>query len=275
MESTVTLSIPIIKHYEWFNDTGIELATTTGQAVKIIDFNYQEDNAILDAWAKHFRNQYIQDEKIDEACIPMGLSRSDYLKNIKFPNIERPGASVRAGDFSEILVADYIQFILGYLVPRTRYDAKLNRNTSPNGVDVIGFRLMNEEENRNDEMITFEVKASLSRKNVHTFQNAIDHSKKDFNTRTPEALNAMRQRLKERGDLIKVKLVERFQNKTDHPFKEITGAALVCSTHCWEDNLITSANSDHPNNNLFLIAIRGEQLMELTNKLYKLSHDSA
>lgn len=262
-------------HHNWFSDTGTELTTATGQMVKVIDFNHVDDEAMLNAWAKHFRNQYIQDEKIDEACTPMGLSRSDYLKDIKFPDTAKPGASVRSGDFSEILVADYVQFVLDYSVPRTRHDAKLNRNTSPNGVDVIGFKLVGGEENGRDEMITFEVKASLSAKNGSTFQKAVDDSKKDFNTRTPEALNAMRQRLKERGDLGQVKLVERFQNKTDHPFKEVTGAVLVCSTHCWEDGFVASANSEHPNNNLYLLAIRGEHLMELANKLYKLAYDSA
>lgn len=267
--------MPLTTHQNWFSDTGTELTTTTGQTVKVIDFNHGEDEEMMIAWAKHFRNQYIHDEKIDEACTPMGLSRSDYLKDIKFPNTANPGASVRSGDFSEVLVADYVQFVLDYSVPRTRHDAKLNRNTSPNGVDVIGFKLVGGGENRRDEMISFEVKASLAAKNQSAFQNAIDDSKKDFNTRTPEALNAMRQRLKERGDLEQVKLVERFQNKTDHPFKEVTGAVLVCSTHCWEDGFVTSANSEHPNENLYLLAIRGEQLMELANKLYKLAYDSA
>ena len=267
--------MPTSSHYNWFNDTSIELTTTTGQVVKVIDFNHVNDADLLSEWAKHFRNHYIQDEKIDDARTPMGLSRRDYLKNIKFPDIGTPGASVRSGDFSEILVADYVQFILNYHVPRTRYDAKLNRNTSPNGVDVIGFKLVGGGENRRDEMITFEVKASLATKNVSAFQKAINDSKKDFNTRTPEALNAMRQRLKERGSLEQAKLIERFQNKTDHPFKEITGAAFVCSKGYWEDASISSANSEHPNSNLYLLSIRGEQLMELANKLYKLAYDSA
>lgn len=265
---------PNVIHCGWFTDTGMELVTTSGQPVKVIDFNHLEDEEMLNTWAKHFRNQYIQDDKIDEACTPMGLSRSDYLKDIKFPDTVQ-GAKIRSGDFSEVLVADYVQFVLDYAVPRTRYDAKMNKNTSPNGVDVIGFKLAGGEESRNDEMITFEVKASLARKNRATFQNSINDSKKDFNTRTPEALNAMRQRLKERGDLEQVKLVERFQNKTDHPFKEVTGAVLVSSTHCWEDGFVTSANSEHPNENLYLLAIRGGQLMELANKLYKLAYDSA
>ena len=129
--------MPTMTHHNWFSDTGIELATTTGQVVKVIDFNHVNDVIVLNVWAKHFRNQYIQDENIDEARTPMGLSRRDYLRDIKFPDAVAPGASIRSGDFSEILVADYVQFVLDYSVPRTRYDAKLNRNTSPNGVDVI------------------------------------------------------------------------------------------------------------------------------------------
>lgn len=266
---------PNIPHCDWFTDSGIRLVTSTGQPVELINFNHVNDETALNAWAKHFRNQYIKEENIDGSCGPMGLSRSDYLKNIKFPDTTSHGSSVRSGDFSEILVADYVQFILEYFVPRTRYDNKINRNNSPNGVDVIGFKLVSEQEDRKDEMITFEVKASLSAKNKDAFQKAINDSKKDFDTRTPEALNAMRQRLKESGNLEQVKLIERFQNPTDHPFKEITGAVLVCSTHCWDNDFITSANSEHPNSNLCLLTIKGEQLMDLANKLYQLAYDSA
>jgi hypothetical protein len=143
------------------------------------------------------------------------------------------------------------------------------------GVDVIGFKLTGREKDSNDELLTCEVKANLATKNHDSFQHAINDSKKDFDTRLPEALNAMRQRLKEQGKIDLMKTVERFQDISTRPHKRITGAALVCSTDCWSDDCITLANSDHPNPQVCLFAIKGESLMQLASHLYELAYASA
>lgn len=260
-----------LPHSSWFHDSGLDVATTDGKSVRVIDFLHQDDEAILNSWAKHFREHYIKDVDIDGACTPMGLTRKDYLKDIRFPS--KP--FIRSGEFSEILVADYIEFVLNYLVPRTRYNNKLNRDTSPNGVDVIAFKFIGEQEDKNDELLTCEVKATLAVKKTDTFQKAVNDSKKDYDTRLPEALNAMRQRLKDTGNLDLVRSVERFQDRTSRPYKEITGAALVCSDQCWSEDCIDTTDATHPNNNLHLFVIKGDSLMTLTNRLYELAYATA
>jgi hypothetical protein len=53
-----------------------------------------------------------------------GLTKAEYLIQRKFPDARNaPGPSIRAGDFAEILVADYVEYKLGYWCPRKlRYD---------------------------------------------------------------------------------------------------------------------------------------------------------
>jgi len=53
-----------------------------------------------------------------------GDTPGEYLLKKKFPDHkEAPGPSIRSGDFAEILVADYIEYKLGYWCPRQfRYD---------------------------------------------------------------------------------------------------------------------------------------------------------
>ena len=263
------------EHARWLIDTGIELETSDGKKVKVINFQHSDDEDVLLRWAKHFREHYILDSELDESRTSLGLARGEYLKTIKFPNkTSKLGPSVMAGDFAEILVADYIEFILNYLVPRTRYNNKINRDGSPQGVDILGFKILGETQSPNDELMTAEVKASLATHGSDRFQKAINDSKKDL-TRKAEALNAMRQRLKEKSDLDKVAIVDRFQNKTDRPYTEISAAVLVCSNNCWLDQDITSAVADHPNENLYLFTIKGEALMDLAYKLYQLAYDSA
>ena len=264
-------NIMVVAHTPWFSESDIKISTVDGKAVRVIDFLHRDDEAILKLWAKHFREHYVKDENIDEACVPMGLSRSEYLQTIKFPSEPH----IISGEFSEILVADYIEFILNYLVPRTRYNNKTNRNTSPHGVDVIAFKFIGEREDRNDELLTCEIKATLVKKNKNKFQEAVNHSKKDYNVRLPEALNAMRQRLKELGNLDLVKTIERFQNRTSRPYKAITGAALVCSDRCWSEDCVSTTDSTHPNDNLYLFVIKGDSLMDLAKRLYELAYVTA
>ena len=262
-------------HCSWFESTNKTLRTQDGKNVPIINFNHQEDEAILAEWALHLRRHYSSDSDLESNSTSMGMSRSDYLRDIKFPNNTPPGPSVRSGDFSEILVADYIQFLMNYDVPRTRYDRKATPNSSTQGTDILGFKFSTDNISANDELITCEIKGSL-RTASNSLQDAIDDSKKDFETRLPIALSATLQRLKDRGETDSIRTVERFMNKTSNPYKQITGAFLVCSNNCWTDEMVTSSNSStHPSPDTFFIAFTGINLMDLANKLYEKAYVTA
>ena len=96
-------------HLKWLVDTGEKLTTADGKSIEIWEFRYDNDDKILSAWAKHFRNHYCLDHDIDYYRKGYDYTRSEYLNNIKFPDVSAPpGPSIRAGDFGEILVADYL-----------------------------------------------------------------------------------------------------------------------------------------------------------------------
>ncbi|MDN5249742.1 MAG: virulence associated protein, partial [Alphaproteobacteria bacterium] len=124
------------EHLTWLRDTGETIAISTGENVPVYEFAYDVANeAIMSNWARHFRNHYCADAEI-EKLKPKGMANSKYLLNLKFPDdSSRLGRSVRSGDFAEILVADYLEFLHGYYVPRTRYDRKMTRNESSKGSD--------------------------------------------------------------------------------------------------------------------------------------------
>lgn len=99
-------------HIQWLVDTGERLTTVDGKVIEVWEFRHLADEATLSAWAKHFRNHYCLDSKIDALCPPR--TRRQYLEEIKFPSRNSAlGPSVRAGDFGEILIADYLQWQLG------------------------------------------------------------------------------------------------------------------------------------------------------------------
>ena len=132
------------EHTKWLVDTGERMKTADGKEVEVWEFHHKNDEAVLSAWAKHFRKHYCLDTEID--FLRGKRPRSDYLTNIKFPcRTSKLGPGIRAGDFGEILVSDYLQWILGYWVPRIRWSSKVVRDESPKGSDVIGFRFDEED----------------------------------------------------------------------------------------------------------------------------------
>ena len=131
------------EHTKWLIDTGERLKTADGKEVEVWEFRHEKDEAVLSAWAKHFRNHYCFDSEIDYWRRGYKCSRGEYLNTIKFPDPkDAPGPSIRAGDFGEVLVADFLEYLLGYWVPRTRYGDKTIRNESTKGSDIIGFHIV-------------------------------------------------------------------------------------------------------------------------------------
>jgi hypothetical protein len=259
-----------MSHTSWFTDTGAALNTADGKRVKILEFTHDaSDTGVMDEWARHFRRHYISDVDLTAEAAANGISKSDFLSGIKFPDDSPMGKSIRSGDFAEILVADYLEYVMGFAVPQTRYDRKQVRNSSLQGTDILAFRITAGRVSPQDEMLTCEVKAALSRRSTDLLQRAVEDSKKDFDKRTAEALNAVKQRLKDRGDIETAAVVERFQNRTDHPYKLTTGAAAVASNSAWDDVVVTGCSAAHPNSRQFLVVIKGDSLMQLAGQLYQ------
>lgn len=266
-------------HIIWLVETGQKLTTVEGKPVVIWELCHQPDEVVLSGWAKHFRNHYCRDDQIDELRHGTPDSRSDYLIHIKFPDAhEPPGPSIRSGDFGEILVADYLEYILGFWVPRTRYVDKAIRNESTKGCDIIGFRFVQEgEESDRDALAIFEAKAQFSGNNAKPrLQDAVDGSEKD-QRRKAESLNAYKQRFLDTRNQTDANRIERFQNPEDRPYLELSGATALYSSNLYDHELIEKTNTEHhPNRNrLKLVVILGQNMMDLVHELYRRAADEA
>jgi hypothetical protein len=268
-----------LSHHGWFKKNSKETKTTEGVVVDLLEFQHQDDEAALSAWAKHFRNHYCLDSEIDIFRKGTGKSRAEYLKDLCFPDgNQNPGPSVRSGDFSEILVADYLQFVLGYWVPRTRYPDKVRRNKSVEGTDVIGFYFAKAgQESSKDELFAVEVKAQLTGTKAEArLQEAVAHSAKD-DIRKAESLNAMKKKLLALQKHSDADKIERFQNIEDRPFVDSRGAAAVFSSGLLDKSKIkATTTNEHPSKEkLKLFVFHGKDLMVLVNSLYDRAADEA
>ncbi|WP_375161811.1 Hachiman antiphage defense system protein HamA [Bradyrhizobium sp. RDT46] len=209
-----------------------------------------------------------------------GLTKGEFLTEMKFPDAAAaPGPSVRSGDFAEIIVADYIEYKLGYWCPRKlRYEFKWNRNESTKGCDIVGFKFVQDGAvSPQDELFVFEAKAQLAPgAPQNRLQVAIDDSNKD-KLREGMTLNALKQRFLERGERAPATKIERFQNETDRPFKRISGAAAVHDIETFDpvqaSTVTTAAHFNGPN--LKLIVVMGPAMMQLVHALYQRAVDEA
>lgn len=270
--------MPTPPHVEWLEDTGEVFETVDGQTIEIWHFNYEDDDDVMSAWATHFREHYCSDDELPALVDGTGKTKAEFLNEIKFPDARRgPGPSTRSGDFAEILVADFIEYVLGYWCPRqVRYEDRVNRNVSTNGCDILGFKFADDEPGSDDdELFLLESKASFRPTDDNRLQNAIDDSIKDM-TREAMSLSAIKQRLR-RKSLDDAAKVQRFQQEADRPFKRISGAAAVLEDDVYEGMDLESADaSAHPNvDNLRLIVIKGTSMMDLVHHLYERAANEA
>jgi hypothetical protein len=267
------------EHIAWLVDTGQRQVTACGREIEIWALDPKQDEPVLSAWARHFRQHYVSDEDLPEMADGTELSHAEYLRTLVFPDASAtPGPSVRSGDFGEILVADYIEFVLGFWCPRElRYQDRWNRNDSTKGCDIIGFKFASDQPvHRDDELFIFESKSGMSRTRAHRLQDAIDDSAKD-KVREGMTLNALKRRLLVNGELQRAEQVKRFQNQAARPFRRINGAAAILDDEVFAETDLAAADaSAHPNGeNLRLIVIRGPLLMTLIHALYERAADEA
>jgi hypothetical protein len=278
MLTPATLPTPL-EHIQWLVRTGQAVKTSCGRSIEVWELKHDEsDSSTMSAWAKHFRSNYCSDDEMDLLIEDTGQSRKDFLLNHILPGNLKPGPSIRSGDFSEILLSDYLEYILGYWVPRTRFDSKTVKNESTKGSDVIGYHIVDPSSvSPEDTLIIIESKSQFSGdKPTSRLQDAVNDSIKDY-SRIGESLNATKRRLIQKQKFNDAKKVGRFQNIADKPFNQIFGAAALFTTATFGDTVIATTDiSTHPyKDNLHLIVIHGNEMMNLVHKLYQLAADEA
>lgn len=259
-------------HFGWLSDTGERVLSTCGREIEIWQLDAADDPAVLSDWARHFRQHYCADADLPAIVAGSGLTNEAYLIERIFPHASAaPGPSVRSGDFSEILLTDYLEYALGCWCPREfRYSGRWNPNDSTKGCDVVGFKPVDvQAENPGDTLYVFEVKGGMSASASNRLQVAIEDSFKDA-TREAFTLHALKRHMLKAGQAADAARVTRYQLEADRPFRRINGAAVVLdSAVAAETDLTTCDATGHPNkDNLQLVVVRGPALMTLVHALY-------
>ena len=243
--------------------------------IKIVAFNPDdENNDALNEWATSFRRNYSDDDDLSFFSESLHVTKSKYLKDFVFPNKKSPGPAVKSGDFGEILVCDYLEFIKGYIVPRTRYDDKIHRNKSTEGSDVLAYKVKDiKKPDVNDEFLVVEVKSQATGKKANnSLQKAVDDTIKSKNPeRIAESMLACERRLHRKGNNDSmVKLISRFMDRASNPCIENLGAAAVHSDENYSKNMIMTVDtSGLKDKHIYLLVIHCPKLMNVVNRIYE------
>lgn len=246
-----------------------DIITDEGNIVEVFELSNNIADEYFDEWARHFRQQYCNDNIIDSLVNGTGLTRKEFLLKMKFPDKSNDfGPATRSGDFCELLISDYLEYTLKYYVPRERYQVKFNRNSSTQGTDVIALKMIYDiKDDPKDELVTFEVKGQATHgKAKNRLQDAVNDSFKD-SVRKGECLSAIKQRFIEKNDIEKAIFIERFQNKPDRPYIEKTGAAAIHESETFSTDLTKTVSTK--GEKLWMIVIKRENLMDLIHELYR------
>jgi hypothetical protein len=255
------------------------LTTVCGRQIAVWDLGVRLDDKLVSDWARHFRQSYCADTDIDQ--LRGELSREAYLMTMVFPHpSQKPGPSIRSGDFAELLISDFLEYVQGFWVPRYKYSDKASPNESVKGSDVLGFRQSQPGvASLQDVLIVCEVKAQFTgRKYNSRLKTAVTDSSKDIgHLRLATSLNALKRRAFIGNLQDKVELVTRFQKKTDAQFILKSSAAAVLEEGLFDAVSVADVDcSTHANaQNLELLVFKGEQLMQLVHKLYEVAASEA
>lgn len=249
-----------------------------GDKINIFNLDNEalDDDSLRD-WALSLRNNYVEEHLLKQAISGTGLDKQEYLEKMIFPNPKIPqGAATMSGEFGELLIHDYINFVLNYDVPRIRYYNKENPNMPVPGSDVIGYKVKKRNKpSKSDQLLVAEVKTRSSvsgNKNrlcEKTVKAAIEHSIKD-RVRIGESLNAQKVKLLTRGRIEEANVVERFQNKTDNPFTLDFFAVAVLDDELYLEQVILDVvNNLHENiGDTNLLIIYSKQLKSFLRDIY-------
>ena len=260
------------KYIDWIIEE-IGICIKDDLPIKCYKINYSYDNSILDNWALHIRRHYVSDETLAEDVYVFDMNVEDYLREYVIPQKhETLGATVRSGDIAEIIVADLLEFILGYSVPRYKQMNRSGKNNSEHGTDVIAYRFKKADKTptRHDELIAAEVKAKLTDETYTPIESAIKDSKKDA-LRLARTVNHCRKRLQELGLNSESQEVTRFLLKPEHDFQVKYIAAGLSSQETVEKEIKLSVSADELCIGIDreVYFIHGKELMTLAHDIYE------
>lgn len=95
-----------------------QIPSSSGDEVQVYKLNNELlDDSSLNNWTSGLRDNYVEEILLEYLVKETGLTQKEFFEKNIFPNYQnKPGASTISGEFGQILVCDYINFVLKHHV---------------------------------------------------------------------------------------------------------------------------------------------------------------
>lgn len=147
-------------------------------------------------------------------------------------------AHIQSGDYGEILCSVAIAARDRPLkFPLYRWRLKQAPNSPVQGVDLVGYRMANDEPSADDLLVICEVKTRATRKNTAIALDALNGIRRDYATRLSEQLLYQDRHLREQNLIFDADRIARFRypHRYTFSFRKRLVAGLVHESRLWSD----------------------------------------
>lgn len=248
------------KYIKKFIPNSNTVALDSGESIVVYSIADGLTEAELNEWAKHILAHYISSEEIIDGANANKISEQEYIANFVLPTAKKD----LSGNFGEIIFADFIEFVLGYSVPRYKLYGNYPNNPTQ-GIDIVAYKknIFNSAE---DTVLFSEIKCRLSKKSFVSLQEAInDIAKRDKEYAL--TLEFMRRRLNQIGNADEAQEVSRFSDP-EKPYKLIKGAGLITLSDVCTTNDFVGVSLEG-GNRIEVHVIHSNDIWNLTQDLWR------
>lgn len=247
-----------------------DISTTSGNIVHCYCLDTLFDEATLQEWAHRIRDAYVDDETISK-LINNGVNIKAFL-DARIPKSDnKRGCSMISGDFAELLMTDFREYILKENAFRGKLESKPTPNSPIQGCDILTY-IIDGKDSTNDQLIVTESKSVISSTNYTVLSDAAMHSGKD-STRIGETLAFLTQFYLNKNDYKNYEKVIRFTKKAELPFSEKFEASGITVCCCLDEKLVNNALETIKDAQKIVYFIHGSNLKELAYDLYRRAID--
>ena len=247
-----------------------DITLDNGSVIHCYSIDNSFDEATLDDWAFHIRRNYIPDDALELIC-SFGVDRQKYLfdriPSISNASLEKFKYRTITGEFAEILVMDFREFIQNEEVFRGRWETKSTPTAPIQGCDIVSF-VFDSVSSDKDQLIITESKSHLSFTNYDVLLDAANDSNKD-SERIGKTLAFFAELYAKENNIELCKKVTRFIRRAEQPCVErFEGSGLTVDSALSEENAKNALN-DYVGSPKNLYFIYGSGLKDLAYDLYE------
>jgi hypothetical protein len=217
------------QYIDRFQKSTVPVQLASGEFVNVYSIAAGLTDAEKNEWAKHILAHYISTADIAEGAKINGKTEQEYIQEFVLPTAGKD----KSGEFGEIIFADFIEYVLGFTVPRFKQYGKYPNNPTQ-GVDIIAYKA-DATNSTNDTVLYGEIKSYLSERNFPILQKAIDEITGRDDKKFTLAIEHYRRNLKNRGDIAESQEIARYQD-AEKPCKRIKSAGLITLANACDTN---------------------------------------